>query len=53
MLYFYRICPVCKGNRFIRGIRKIAKSDRFDMSVRPSACNYSAPTERVLMKFYI
>ena len=37
---------------FFRRVRKIATIS-FAMSVRPSACNNSAPTGRIFMKFYI
>jgi hypothetical protein len=39
------LCP-----KFLRRVRKIAKSD-YELHIRPSALNNSAPTRRFFIKF--
>jgi len=47
----YAMCTF--PSSFFGHVCKITKSDRFIMSVHPSACNNSAPTEWIFMQFYI
>ena len=47
------LCYVYIPQLIFRHVCKTAKSDRFIVSVHPSACNNSAPTERIFMHFHI